>query len=64
MNFVKSIKKYLIYYLTSAKIELGIVLGIFAINLLTLQSVKIFQIKGNIRKKSILGKEKLLEKST
>lgn len=63
MNFVKSIKKYLIYYLTSAKIELKIVLGIFAINLLTLQSVKISQDKGNIRK-IILGKEKLLKKIT
>ena len=63
MNFVESIKKYLIYYLTSAKIELKMVLGIFAINLLTLQSVKISQNKGNIRK-IILGKEKLLKKIT
>ena len=63
MNFVKRIKKYLIYYLTSAKIELKMVLGIFAINLLTLQSVKISQNKGNIRK-IILGKEKLLKKIT
>ena len=63
MNFVKSIKKYLIYYLTSAKIELKMVLGIFSIILLTLQSVKISQNKGNIRK-IILGKEKLLKKIT